>query len=228
MSNATENIIAASKNELSTNSTEVENIHEAAQEDASAFEKILKFKKGSYYVGEELVPLGTEYLAHVLAWMKCYVKFVGGRVVERKLFHVAKGEKPPEREELDDLDPSKWPEGLDGKPADPWVLQYLLPFENMTSGDVVVFVTSSVGGRRGVSDLCTAWTKRAKKGNRGQPIMKLGKADMPTKMYGPIPRPHFDIIGWDETPGDNASSPPVASEPPPVASEAEFADEIPF
>ena len=40
-----------------TRGTEAENILGAAREDAG-FEKLLKFKKGEYLIGEELVPLG--------------------------------------------------------------------------------------------------------------------------------------------------------------------------
>ena len=44
------------------------------------------------------------------------------RLSDRKVYRVAYGERPPEREDLDDLDQDKWPEGLDGNPADPWVV----------------------------------------------------------------------------------------------------------
>jgi hypothetical protein len=114
--------------EMMKHSAEVENIHVAAQAD-SGFEKILKFKKGEYFVGDEEIPPGTQYIAHAKAWTKCWIKFVDSEVAERKTYRVALGEKPPEREDLDDQDQSKWSEGLDGKPADPWVYQYLLPLE---------------------------------------------------------------------------------------------------
>jgi hypothetical protein len=53
-------------NELITHSKEVENIQTAAREDAG-FEKILKFKKGDYLIGDDEIALGTEYLAHAQA-----------------------------------------------------------------------------------------------------------------------------------------------------------------
>jgi hypothetical protein len=109
--------------------TEIENIKTAAEEDAG-FEKILKFKKGDYLIGEDPVSLGTEYIAHAIGWTKCWIKFVNGEVAERKIYRVAHGEKPPERDELDDQDESQWKVGIDGKPADPWVFQYLLPLED--------------------------------------------------------------------------------------------------
>jgi hypothetical protein len=208
--------------EITMQNMEVENIHVAAQEDAG-FEKILKFKKGNYFIGEELISHGTKYLAHARAWTKCWIKFVDGKVAERKPYRVALGEKPPEREELDDLDQTQWPEGVDGKPADPWVFQYLLPLEDPSSGEVVIFVASSFGGRRAVADLCQTWTRRAGKVlNGGQPIVALAETDMPTRKFGRVPRPLFEVVGWDDA-ADDVS--PVA---PSIALKHDLDDEIPF
>ena len=200
---------------------EVENILGAAQEDAG-FEKLFKFRKGEYFIGEELVPLGTQYIAHAIGWTKCWIKFVDDEVAERKVYRVALGEQPPEREDLDDLEKDNWPEGIDSKPADPWSLQYLLPLERVSDGEVVIFTTPSVGGRQAVADLCKAYAKRAEKNaNCGQPIVKLAKAEMPTKKFGRVPRPHFEIVGWDDPLSALAA-------PPPIAPKGEFDDSIPF
>jgi hypothetical protein len=210
-----------SKN-VTVHNSEVENLRTAAQEDAG-FEKILKFKKGKYSIGEETVPLGTEYLAHTVGWTKCWIKFVNDEVAERKMYRVALGEKPPVREDLDARNEDEWPEGLDGDPADPWVFQYLLPLENLKNGEVVIFATASFGGRRAVADLCSTCAKRTKKTGCGQPIIKLATADMPTKKFGKVPRPQFEVVGWDrqEATGDVEVIPPAASED-------EFRDEIRF
>jgi hypothetical protein len=204
--------------------TEVENIQTAAQADAG-FEKILKFKKGEYFITDEPVALGTKRLAHTTAWTKCWIKFIDGEVAERKMYRVALGEKPPVREDLDERNEDEWPEGLDGAPADPWVYQYLLPLEDIETGEVVIFVTSSYGGKRAVADLCDAYAKRAKKApNCGQPIIKLAKTDMPTKKFGKVPRPLFEIIGWDAEKTGDIDSEIV----PPATSEDDFRDEVQF
>src|SRR5580700_1697976 len=188
-------------------STEVENILGAAQEDAG-FEKLLKFKRGDFFIGEESVPLGTEYIAHAIGWTKCWIKFVDDEVVDRKVYRVALGERPPEREDLDDLEKGNWPEGIDGNPSDPWSMQYLLPLERVSDGEVVIFTTSSIGGRRAVADVCAAYAKRkGKSASCGQPIVRLGKAEMPTRKFGKVPRPVFDIVGWDE-PSPDVMGPP--------------------
>jgi hypothetical protein len=184
-------------NDVAVKHNQLANIENAAREDAG-FEKIVKFKKGRYFIGEEEIELDAEFLAHAVGWVKCWIKFVDGEVVERKLYRVALGEKPPLREDLDARNEEEWPEGLDGRPADPWVFQYLLPLENLKSGEVVIFVTSSFGGRRAIADLCDGYTKRTKKTGCGQPIIKLATTEMPTKKFGKVPRPQFEIIGWDE------------------------------
>jgi hypothetical protein len=107
--------------------TELANLHAAAQQDAG-FEKVLKFKKGDYSIADEPVALGTEYLAHTKAWTKCWIKPTNGEVSQRKMYRVALGETPPEREDLDDLDLIGEKDN-DGMSADPWVFQYLLPLK---------------------------------------------------------------------------------------------------
>ena len=179
--------------------TEAENIANAASEDAG-FEKMMKFKKGDYWLDNREVPHGTTYIAHAIGWTKTWVHFENGMVVDRKIYRVARGEKPVERDRLDCLDETTWPFGLDGKRRmDPWVYQYLLPMEDPKTNEVCLFVTGSFGGRRAVADVCTAWGRRnVKNPGCGQPIVKLGKAMMPTKHYGDVPRPNFEIVGWDE------------------------------
>jgi hypothetical protein len=204
-------------------STETENILDAAKQDAG-YEALLKFRKGDFLIGDEPLSLGTEFIAHVIGWTKCWIKFVDGEVADRRVYRIALGERPPERDELDDLDQGNWPEGLGGRPADPWSLQYLLPLERTSNGEVVIFTTSSFGGRRAVADLCAAYARRvAKNAAGGQPIVKLGKVEMPTKRFGKVPRPHFEIVGWDEPPLVE-----VEEGPPPVISGGEFEDSIPF
>jgi hypothetical protein len=211
------------RKDLIRHDTEIENIRTTAQEDAG-FDKILKFKKGTYSIDDEGIPVGTEYVAHARAWTKCWIKFVDGEVAERKTYRVALGEKPPEREELDDQDEKCWSEGLDGRPADPWVYQYLLPLENPASGEVVIFVTSSFGGRRAIADLCSAYVRRtAKVADCGQPIIKLAVTDMPTKKFGKVPRPNFVIVGWDEPSSDSD-----IEVMPPTTLKNELNDEVPF
>lgn len=197
--------------QISTVNTEADNIISAVQEDA--FEKLLKFNKGKYLIGDEVVPLGTEYFAHAAAWTKMWIKFVDGQKPDRKLYRVARGEKAPEREELDDLE-LIGQKDADGKSSDPWVFQYLLPLENISNGEVVIFVTASIGGQKAVRTLCDTYARRLKKGQYGQPIVQLAADEMPTKNFGKVPCPLFEIVGWDDTGKDSLVAAEVAATVP--------------
>lgn len=176
---------------------EAHNIAAAANEDAG-FEKLLKFKKGQYFCDGEEVAIGTQFTAHCIGWTKCWIKFVDGAVADRKMYRVADGRRPPEREELDDKEKIGAKDPKSGLSTDPWVYQHLLPLEN-TSGDLVVFVTSSMGGKRAVADLCKSYSRRAERTKTSaQPVIKLSAGIMPSKLFGDVPRPQFDIVGWDE------------------------------
>jgi hypothetical protein len=201
-------------------SAEISNLRAAAREDAG-FEKILKYRKGEYSIGDDPVAIGTQYFAHTKAWTKTWVKFVDGEVAERKTYRVALGERPPEREDLDDLDLMNTKDA-DGMSADPWVFQSMIPFEDMSSGEVVVFAASSYGGKRAIAELCDAYTRRTEKTGCGQPIIALASGLMPTKKFGKVLCPKFTIVGWD---GDSAGDVEVI---PPATSEDDFRDSIPY
>ncbi len=218
--------IAEIENNVMTPETEASNLLSAAEE-GGGFEKLLKFKRGEYFIGDDAVALGTEFVAHPGAWLKAWIKFVDGKVAERKMYRVARGERPPDREELDDLVEDAWPKGHDGKASDPWVFQFLVPLENLTSGDLVVFVTASVGGRQAVSELCQTYARRLSRGQRGEPIVSLATTEMPTRAFGKVPRPSFEVLGWDD-----AGTPLAAAIPAHTGRTAAKADdmndEIPF
>jgi hypothetical protein len=129
---------------METPMTEAENIRDAAKEDT--FERMLKFTKGDFFVGDDQVPLGTEYLAHCVAWTKCWIKFVDKKLVDKKMYRVSRGERPLDRNDLDEIEKAN-------TDKDPWSFQYMLPLESMESGEVLIFTSSSIGGRRAVSEL---------------------------------------------------------------------------
>lgn len=198
--------------------------NEAANE---TFQQMIKFKRegevSGYWSDGQEIQLGTQMIAHALAWTKCWIKFRDKQVVERKIYRIAKGDRAPERDQLDEQDESKWPIGLNNKPADPWTLQYLVPLESM-DGEVRIFVASSFGGRRAVSELCSAYgRRRVKDPNGGQPIIRLQKALMPTRNFGDVPRPLFEIVGWDD--GQVRTEQEVDID---KMKKQEFDDEIPF
>lgn len=168
-------------------------------------QKRLKFKRGQYFVEDIEIPLGTQYLAQTLGWLIEWVKFDEGRMVESKIYRVARNERVPPRDELGDNDRALWkPNNFSaGQAADPWTLRHQLPLENVESSELHVFVTQSFWGGRAVSDLCANRArKHAKNPNCGMPIIRLAKGTQPSKKVGEVIRPVFEIVGWDNLRGE--------------------------
>jgi hypothetical protein len=174
---------------------------------------LLKFKKGKYFVQDVEVPLGSKFIAYCGDWVRGWVKFVDGELVDKKIGRVADRFVVPERDELDDRDPINWSKDDDGEPIDPWVRQDYLPLESSDSGERFLFVTSSFGGRIGVEILCQRWVRNITK---GRPTIKLEVGEFSTKRYPRIPRPDFVIVDWDgDAPEVLVITPKAANEGPP-------------
>lgn len=222
----TNTTVEKAHNQMTLAEQEAHNI--ASEANNEVFQKMIKFKKdgetSAYFCDGEPIELGTQMIAHAIGWTKTWVKFVDKEVEERKIYRIAKGERAPERDQLPDQDESKWPIGLNNRPADPWVHQYLLPLEAM-DGEVRIFVASSFGGRRAVSELCSAYgRRRVKDPSTGQPIIRLQKGLMPTRNFGDVARPVFEIVGWDDSGVRNVVK-EISQE---AMKKAQFDDEIPF
>jgi hypothetical protein len=166
----------------------------AAQEERTGeLGKILKFNKGKYFVGDDEVKLGREYIAHTVQWTRGWVKFVDSIPTEKRIGRAVDGFKVPEREELGDLDKSHWEKDSAGNPRDPWSRQSYLPLVDMESGEIAVFVSGSHGGRGAIGDLCSV---AAQNHHRGQPQIALSVRSYKHKVYGRIETPEFRVVGW--------------------------------
>ena len=164
-------------------------------------EKLLKFKKGKFFAMDNEVALGTEFLCHASQLVIGWIKFVNNKVADRKMGRAAEGFVPPKREELGDNDQSQWERDDRGAPKDPWTFQHLMPFENLETGELMIFTTSSIGGQIATQNLVREYAQRVKrKGSRALPIIKLDVAQMRTKSFGDVARPHFEVTGWEDAP----------------------------
>src|SRR5262249_37064655 len=92
----------------------------AAQEDRTGeLGRILKFNKGKYFVGDDEVKLGREFIAHTAQWTRGWVKFVDNIPTEKHIGRAVDGFKVPERDTLGDLDKTGWEKDSAGHPRDP-------------------------------------------------------------------------------------------------------------
>ena len=88
-----------------------------------------KFTKGSYATRDgATIPCGSEFIVPYPALLVGWIRFNGeGVKPTRHMGKLFEGFLPPSRPSLGDDDRTKWDLGLDGKPADPWMMQMLLP-----------------------------------------------------------------------------------------------------
>jgi hypothetical protein len=95
--------------------------------------------------------------------------------------------------------------------------------EDATTGEVVVFVTASHGGRQAIAQLCSVVGRNVRK---GPPIIRLAVRSYRHKTYGKIETPDFPIVGWtDALP---VSEPPAPAHIITPGAATELDDAIPF
>ena len=164
---------------------------------------LLRFTKhGKYRAGQEQdeVEDGTRVLAYMPGLQKGYVKWQNQQPVKHVIGLVAEGFRPPEREELGDLDQDLWNE-LSGKKIDPWQYTAYIPMLDDT-GQLYTYVTSSKGGLSMLSELSKKYAARRKMHPDDIPIIKLNSRSYDHPDYGETFAPVFKIDGWAKTPTD--------------------------
>jgi hypothetical protein len=166
---------------------------------------LLKFVKGNYKIGDDVVPLNTEFTALMADVAQNWVRFEDGKRTHSLLYKLADGFEPCKREELGDPE-STWKWDRFGKPKDPWTLQWLLPLQSVETEEAAIFTTDSTGGSQAVKALIKEFNPRRNTGSL--PIIAV-KSRSYTNEYGIQHAPVFAVIGW--TPPDTSTaSPPTA------------------
>jgi hypothetical protein len=185
---------------------EARNLLDEASKSSQA---ILKFKEDHYHIRDLPVPLGTRHFAFVGNWEKQWICFRDKKVVERIRVRVATKKPLPARNKLSDPQ-------LEDTDHDPWTLQNVVPFENVEIGDLVMFTTSSAGGRMAIEELAKAYSKHVLAGTaRGLPIIELQIGSFPSKKFEKdISRPAFPIVDWENPVGPTIIPPEPKSTKP--------------
>jgi hypothetical protein len=159
------------------------------------FAKDGKFRKTS---DDAEIPEGTTFTViydqHQVGWIKFQGK---GNPPIRKQGCVFDGFVPPPRAELGDNDPQEWELDLSGKPSDPWQLQHLLPLQSVETGELFVFQTTSVTGRRACDNLIGACGRMSQTEPDVYPVIKLrvGGFNHRDERIGWIKTPAFERVG---------------------------------
>lgn len=159
--------------------------------------QLLKFADGRYKVDKiQDLPPGGRYCAVNVATV--WVRWADKKPAEHLI--TTPGQHHPERDELGDLDQSKWPMGLNGQPDDPWKDTRYVHLVNQKTGADYTFVTDSHGGRRAVGDLKSQIANIRNEHRQALPIIELGSVSWKTK-FGSALRPAFHVVSWVERRG---------------------------
>jgi hypothetical protein len=134
-------------------------------------------------------------------------KFVDGKVVQQEIGKVAEGYKQAVRNELGDLDESRWERDARGNPRDPWSEQMYLPMEDAETGEIAVFVTGSHGGKGAIRALLNVAGRNLDKG----PVIRLAVSSYRHRTFGRIETPDFPVVSWTGSSGV-VEKPAVAEE----------------
>jgi len=169
-----------------------------AAEGGNALGKIIKFNKGTWLCGDDEIQAGTKYVCHLDQAMRGWVKFIDGKIVERRIGKIADEFRFAPRDELGDTDPAAWPEKDEkGNPRDPWARQYFVPLVSIDGGQVFTFVTGSKGGEIAIRNLCLIYGHRFV---NNRPIIALKKNSFKHKTFGRIETPELAVVGWEAGP----------------------------
>jgi hypothetical protein len=139
----------------------------------------------------EPVPLGTLVALNIVtAW----VEWRDHRPVRHLVTQL--GQHHPAREEFGDLDSTKWPPGVDGRPADPFKDSRYLHLIDPQTGQDFTFVTDTNGGRIAVGELKSAICNVRMVRPGAVAVVKLATGTFKSKKFGLVPRPVFKVVEY--------------------------------
>ena len=183
---------------------------------ASIVGRMVKFSKEGAFVtsddGKEIAE-DSEFTALCDQTLIGWIKFdEEGGAPERVMGLLYGGDFiMPLRESLGDLDETKWPEGLDGNPSDPWGHWIYLVLQNVATLELYTFVTSSKTGRRAVGALLRHYDRMARTNPGELPVVRLSTGGFEHKdsRVGWVSVPNFIVVG--RQPKDSVATPDTST-----------------
>jgi hypothetical protein len=103
------------------------------------------------------------------------------------------GQPLPPRAAFGNMDPAKWPLGLDGRPRDPIALTFFVYMRSRRTSLPFTFTTTSDGGRRSVTMLAQEIAAIHLTHPDVRAIIKLGARHWNHKEFGPMQSPGFEV-----------------------------------
>jgi hypothetical protein len=183
---------------------------------ASLVGRMIKFGKDGKFItpddGEEISE-DTAFVVLADETLVGFVKFNGpGEPPDRVMGLLYGGFTMPARDSLGDLDQTRWQEGLDGRPSDPWQHQMYLVLQQADSKEMFTFVTGSTTGRRAVGNLLRHYDRLRRSNVDEVPVVRLRTGGYKHKddRVGWVNTPAFIVFG--KTSRDSAAKPDTSTE----------------
>jgi hypothetical protein len=162
---------------------------------------LLVFAKGDYAAGRDKlpVPLGSKLTALMHTLWIGWQKWRDTAVVDHRMGAVVEGFRPCRRDELGDLDESKWESDGEGGVRDPWQLSNLIVMVEPPN-KLFTFTSSSRGGMSAIGELCKEYGRRLRQFPEEVPIVELdvGSYLHRDRSLGRIKFPIFKVTGWTD------------------------------
>jgi hypothetical protein len=185
--------------------------------------------KGDWLAGRDkvVVSAGTKMLVVVTTALRGHVKFGDHGIVAAEVGLVSDNYLTKHRAALGDNDESEWAVGRDGKPRDPWTMYCSVQMVEMTPphGDAT-FTSTSWGGKLALQDLCGQYGRNRHLYPGGFPVVELVRKSRPSKLYGSIPGPGFEIVGWQTVENVRAGVKELMQAHTPAVTSADIDDDI--
>ncbi len=185
-------------------------------EQASSVRTYITFKNGEYLFGveDDVIPLGTRFVANMPGLRVGWKRWAGGRVTDDLLDLLADAVPPRRRNDLGDLDQGLWELDDKKQPRDPWQFTNELTLRGVETGDEFVFATSSKGGLGAIGELCKAYGKLYRQKPGLLPVIELGHDHYAHKVYGKTYFPVLKLVDWVLDAADQPVDAPTVAPPP--------------
>jgi hypothetical protein len=171
----------------------------------------LKFSKGRWFAGRsdaEQDVGGKLLIADLENLMTGWRRWWDKKITDQVVGMVADNFKPPQRNDLGDLENHDWERDSAGKPSDPWQFGFFLRLLDPDSDEAFAWSATSNGARRAMGDLVNAFAKRRRKNPEScTPLVRLACDYYKHKDYGRVDVPKFEIVEWRAS--DSAPSLPA-------------------
>jgi hypothetical protein len=144
------------------------------------------------------VPDGTEFIAHLHESARGFIKFNPDGPPDYQMVRIDQNAEVPDRNELGDLDPTKWPLGPSGEKTDPWKEQYAIPMaRNDPGSELYVYVARGVVAMNSVRALLGRWRSHPKRREGLVPVVRVKNGTYFNKRFNADrPKPELEIVGW--------------------------------